>query len=117
DVESRGAFAAFQALRGDGARLEVIGAHDSAPKGTDGGRGDMQAWFDHYLRRAPLPVAPRVRPWLADGGREDDLPGDFVRYGGGDWPVPGTRWESLDLAPGGRLTTAAPKLAATDAYA
>ena len=106
DVESRGAFQAFQQLRGDGARLEVIGAHDGAPKGTDGGVGDTQAWFDHYLRGAPLAAQPRVRLWLADGDREDELAGDCVRYDGGDWPVPGTRWRSLALGPGGTLTAA-----------
>ena len=30
DVESRGAFQAYQALRGDGAHLSSIGAHDGA---------------------------------------------------------------------------------------
>jgi hypothetical protein len=29
---------------------------------------------------------------LADGDREDDLAGHFVRYAADDWPVPGTRW-------------------------
>jgi hypothetical protein len=104
DVESRGAFQAFQQLRGDGARLEVIGAHDGAPKGTDGGAGDTQAWFDHYLRGEPLPAGPRVRLWLADGDREDDLAGRFVRYDAGDWPVPGTRWRALHLGADGSLS-------------
>jgi predicted acyl esterase len=117
DVESRGAFQAYQALRGDGAQLEVIGAHDSAPKGTDGGVGDMQAWFDHYLLGAALPDRPRVRLWLADGDREDDLAGDFVRYDATDWPVPDTRWQPLALGPGGTLTAARPGRAARESYA
>src|SRR5204862_5792320 len=50
DVESRGAFQAFQALRGDGAHLLVVGAHDGAPAGTDGGVGESAASFDRYVR-------------------------------------------------------------------
>src|SRR5262249_25199762 len=50
DVESRGAFQAYQELRGDGAHLMVIGAHDGAPAGTDAGFGEIGAWFDRYLR-------------------------------------------------------------------
>ena len=61
DVESRGAFQAFQQLRGDGAHLEVVGAHDSAPKGTDGGVADTQAWFDHYLAGAANGIETRPR--------------------------------------------------------
>ena len=116
DVESRGAFQAYQALRGDGAQLEVIGAHDSAPKGTDGGLADMQAWFDHYLRGAALPDRPRVRLWMSDGDREDDLAGDFVRIDGSDWPIPGTSWRSLALGPGGTLTPSRPVRVARESY-
>ena len=118
DVESRGAFQAFQQLRGDGAHLEVVGAHDSAPKGTDGGAADTQAWFDRYLRGAAngIDAQPRVKLWLADGDREDDLAGHFVRYDGSDWPVPGTRWRSLKLGPGGTLTRTRPTRTATESY-
>ena len=71
DVESRGAFQAYQALKGDGAHLLVVGGHDGAPAGTDGGAAETNAWFDHYLRgaqqrRAAAPpgadVALRRRP-------------------------------------------------------
>jgi putative CocE/NonD family hydrolase len=101
DVESRGAFQGYQALRVDGAHLLVIGAHDGAPAGTDGGTGETGAWFDHYVRGVAngVELHPRVQLWLADGDREDDLAGKFVRYDGSDWPVPGTRWESLALDP------------------
>ena len=37
DVESRGAFQAYQALRADGAHLVMEGGHDGVPAGTDGG--------------------------------------------------------------------------------
>jgi hypothetical protein len=99
DVESRGAFQAYQALRGDGAHLVVVGAHDGAPAGTDGGVGEAAAWFDRYLRGVDNGVQRhrRVQLWLADGDREDDLAGKFVRYDGPDWPIPRTRWESLRL--------------------
>ena len=102
DVESRGAFQAYQALRGDGAHLMVIGAHDGVPEGLEGLReAEDAAWFDHYLRGVDngIELQPRVKLWLADGDREDDLHGAFVRYDGTDWPVPGTRWESLKLDP------------------
>src|SRR4051794_6077519 len=99
DVESRGAFQAYQALRGDGAHLLVVGAHDGAPAGTDGGAGESAAWFDRYVRDVPNGVErhPRVQLWLADGDREDDLAGKFVRYDGSDWPIPHTRWAALAL--------------------
>ena len=101
DVESRGAFQAYQELRDDGAHLVVVGAHDGAPAGTDGGTGEAAAWFDRYLRGVENGVEshPRVQLWLADGDREDALAGKFVRYDASDWPVPGTRWESLALDP------------------
>src|SRR4051794_32236106 len=101
DVESRGAFQAYQALRRDGAHLVVVGAHDGAPKGTDAGVGEMAAWFDRYARglRNGVERHPRVQLWLADGDREDDLGGRFVRYDASDWPVPRTRWRSLWLSP------------------
>jgi putative CocE/NonD family hydrolase len=99
DVESRGAFQAYQALRRDGAHLMVIGAHDGAPAGTDAGVGEMGGWFDHYVRGLDNGVQRhrRVQLWLADGDREDQLAGKYVRYDATDWPVPHTRWESLAL--------------------
>src|SRR4051794_24288591 len=118
DVESRGAFQAYQQLRGDGAHLLVVGAHDGAPAGTDAGHGEMQAWFDHYVRGDANRVDqhPRVQLWLADGDREDDLAGQFVRYDGDDWPVPGTHWAALHPAPDGTLGLATPAQSAQQSY-
>jgi uncharacterized protein len=128
DVESRGAFQAFQELRGDGARLLVVGAHDGAPAGTDGGAGETKAWFDRYLRGVANAIEsqPKVKLWLADGDREDDLAGKLVRYDGRNWPIPGTHWESLALDPAlsgtarslndGSLRPAMPATAATQSY-
>src|SRR3954466_9303505 len=101
DVESRGAFQAYRQLRRDGAHLTVVGAHDGAPVGTDGGAAQTRAWFDHYLLGARNRVQrePRVKLWLADGDREDELAGQFVRVDGRDWPIPGTRWATLALSP------------------
>ncbi len=101
DVESRGAFQGYQELRDDGAHLVVIGAHDGAPVDTDAGAGEMRAWFDRYLRGVPNGVEdePRVKLWMSDGDREEMLAGEYVRYDGADWPLPGTRWESLVLDP------------------
>src|SRR3954470_15762753 len=128
DVESRGAFQAYQALRGDGAHLVVVGAHDGAPAGTDGGVGESRAWFDHYVSGAAngVEAEPRVKLWMSEGDREDYLAGQFARYDGDDWPIPGTRWESLALDPArgggarsindGTLTLGAPGAAATQSY-
>ena len=49
DVESRGAFQGYRALRRDGAHSRV-GAHDGAPAGTDGGVGEARDWLDRYVR-------------------------------------------------------------------
>jgi uncharacterized protein len=100
DVESRGAFQAYQALKRDGAHLIVLGGHDGAPKGTDDDIGATQAWFDHYLRGIDnrSQSQPRVRLWLAKGSREDYLAGTFDRYDATDWPIPGTNWTSLWLS-------------------
>jgi predicted acyl esterase len=102
DVESRGAFQAFQALRGDGAHLLVIGAHDGSPSGTDGGVSETEAWFDHYLRGMANGVQhhPVVQLWMSDGDRLAYLGGRFVRYDGADWPIPGTSWMPLYLSAG-----------------
>ncbi|MEA2471721.1 MAG: uncharacterized protein QOE38_2720, partial [Thermoleophilaceae bacterium] len=128
DVESRGAFQAFRALRRYGAHLLVIGAHDGAPKGTDDGVGASRAWFDHYVRGVANGVMRRrrVQLWLADGDREDYLAGKFARYNGSGWPIPGTRWASLALnaAPSGTarslndgsLTLATPSHVAEQSY-
>ncbi|WP_320670102.1 CocE/NonD family hydrolase [Patulibacter defluvii] len=105
DVESRGAFQAYQALRDDGAHLVVAGAHDGVPKGSDGGAGDARKWFEHYVAGADNGIEdePRVKLWMADGDREKLLDGRAVRTDASDWPVPGTSWASLalDAAPAG----------------
>ncbi|MEA2126149.1 MAG: uncharacterized protein QOI80_2931, partial [Solirubrobacteraceae bacterium] len=99
DVESRGAFQGYRRLRRDGAHLVVVGAHEGAPQGTDGGHAEMVAWVDRYVRGIRNGVArhPRVQLWLADGDREKMLDGAFVRYDARNWPVPRTRWRSLWL--------------------
>jgi len=119
DVESRGAFEGYQALKRDGAHLVVIGAHDGAPEGTDAGHGEMQAWFDHYVRGIANGVQrhPRAQLWMSDGDREDMLAGKYVRYDASDWPVPRTRWESLRAAPDGSLSLETPAETAEQSYA
>jgi predicted acyl esterase len=128
DVESRGAFQAFQKLRRDGAHLIVVGAHDGAPKGTDGGVRDSRAWFQHYLRGASNGIRsqPRVKLWMSDGDREDLLAGKLVRYDGRRWPLPGTRWKALALDAkrsgsahsinDGTLSLSVPRARATQSY-
>ena len=127
DVESRGAFQAFQALRDDGAHLLVVGAHDGVPLGSGGWDRQRVAWFDRYLRDLDNGIdrEPRVQLLLARGDREDMLTGRFVTANGTDWPLPGTSWASLHLDPArsgtatsindGTLTVGPPS-AATQSY-
>lgn len=100
DVESRGAFQAYQALRRDGAHLLVVGGHDGAPSRTDAGLGATEAWFDHYVRGVENRIEnqPRVQLLLAEGSRESYLAGAFERYAATDWPIPSTRWTPLWLS-------------------
>ena len=99
DVESRGAFEAYRELKGDGAHLYVIGAHDGSPAGTDAGVGEARAWLDRYVRgiRNGVGRHPRVQLWLSEGDREEWRAGRYVRKRGRDWPLPGTRWPALAL--------------------
>ena len=101
DVESRGAFEAYRELRGDGAHLIAVNAHDAAPGGTDAGRVETQKWFDRYLLGVENGVEdePRVKLWLASGDREDFVAGDLARRDARNWPVPGTRWKAMGLDP------------------
>lgn len=102
DVESRGAFQAFQALRDDGAHLLVVGAHDGVPVGSGGSDRQREQWYDRHLRNIDngIDAEPTVQLFLANGDREDMLlDGDFVRFDGDDWPLPGTTWASLNLDP------------------
>ena len=99
DVESRGAFEAFQELAGNGSHLYVVGAHDGVPAGS-GGAGDMtRRWFDRWLRGVANGVdgEPAVRLWMANGDRVRMLGGDFVTASADAWPVPGTQWVPLYL--------------------
>ena len=118
DVESRGAFQAYQALKGDGAHLLVVAGHDGFPAGTDGGAGETKAWFDHYLAGAENGVQsePRVQMLLADGSRESYENGKFVRREATDWPVPGTQWNSLWMTAGGGLGADRPAASTTRIY-
>jgi predicted acyl esterase len=101
DVESRGAFEGYQALRDSGAHLLVVGGHDAAPVGTDRGVPEAQAWLDHFVRGVDNGVEqhPRVRMLLADGDREDMIAGRYDVREATDWPVPGTTWQALNLDP------------------
>jgi uncharacterized protein len=101
DVESRGAFQAYRALRGSGAHLLVVGAHDGAPVGTDDGVAASRGWLQHFVRGVNngAQAGPRVKTLLSKGDREDYLGGRFQSYDASNWPVPGTRWTPLALDP------------------
>ncbi|HYH61930.1 MAG TPA: CocE/NonD family hydrolase [Solirubrobacterales bacterium] len=110
DVESRGAFQGYQELRDDGSHMIVVNAHDAAPGGTDAAFAESKAWFDHNLNGVENGIEdePRVKLWLADGDREDFVAGNVVRIDGDDWPIPGTRWQSLALDPAKSGTSNSP---------
>lgn len=100
DVEARGAFQAYQELKGDGAHLRVFGAHDGIPAGAPDLHREEQRWFDQHLRDIDTGILdePRVQLLLADGNRERMRSEDaFVAVDADDWPVPGTRWRTLHL--------------------
>ena len=99
DVESRGAFEAFQALRDDGAHLYVVGAHDGIPEGSGGAGEPTERWFRHHLLDEDNGIdrEPVVQLWMANGDRAEMLAGDFVTEDAEDWPVPGTTWTALHL--------------------
>lgn len=105
DVESRGAFQAYQALKSNPSHLMVIGAHDGSPKGTDGGLGEARAWLDHYVRGVAngVDTHPAVQAWLSNGDRLAYLGGSFSRLDATDWPIPGTTWQPMYLRPDGGL--------------
>lgn len=118
DVESRGAFQAYRALRADGAHLVMEGGHDGVPAGTDGGAAEAAAWLDHFVRGVDngIEVAPRVSLTLAQGSRASYLAGQHTTVTADDWPVPGTRWTELALAPGKGLSVAVPTTRTTASY-
>ncbi|NYI99750.1 hypothetical protein HNR19_000449 [Nocardioides thalensis] len=116
DVESRGAFEAYRALREDGAHLLMAGGHDGTPAGTDGGAAEARAWLDHHVRGVDNGVDehPRVQLLMSRGDRAGYLAGDVVRRAGADWPLPGTEWVPLHLGP--RSLTTEPAAARTQSY-
>lgn len=120
DVEPRGDYQGFQELRSAGipAQLQVTGAHDGAPKGTDLGAAAIQKWLDRYLRDVDNGVEdePAVQMLLSDGDREAMLGGAYVGFEASDWPAPGTRWESLYLAPGNALSLDRPSKVTPKGY-
>lgn len=128
DVESPGAFEAYQALRGVGDHLLVVAGHDGAPAGTDGGTGDIKAWFDHYLLGTAdgIDSQPRVQMLMSVGSRENYMAGHYLSESATDWPVPGTTWTSLALSAArsasgsstnkGSLVTGSPGSLATQSY-
>jgi len=102
DVEARGAFESFQALRATnpGTHLLVQGAHDGFPAGLSP-HAEHQRWFDHYLRDVDngIDVDPVVQLWLGVGSHDALLDDDFEQVDATDWPVLGTKWQRLYLSP------------------
>jgi predicted acyl esterase len=118
DVEPRGPFQAFQELRDDGAHMLVVGAHDGEPPPGGRAAAAQRRWYDRYLRDVPngIDAEPKVRLLMSDGDREDFALGRFVSAEGEDWPLPGTRWESLRAGPDGTLGLTTPARTALQPY-
>lgn len=113
DVEPRGDYQAFQQLQAQGtpAQLLVVGAHDGAPRGTDHGAAQIDKWLERWVLGVQNGVEdePAVQMLVADGGREQFLDGQFLRYDGSSWPLPGTSWTPLSLSAKRAGTSASPK--------
>lgn len=101
DVESRGPFESYKMLRDLGVpvHLRVFGAHDGFPAGTPGPFPEYRRWFDRFLLGSDNGIdrEPRVQFLVGHGGFEAQLLGAVTRMEATDWPVPGTRWQSLYL--------------------
>ncbi|HSW15262.1 MAG TPA: CocE/NonD family hydrolase, partial [Solimonas sp.] len=130
DVESRGPFESYKLLRQQGAQvhLRVFGAHDGFPVGTPGPFPEYQRWFDRYLLGIDNGIdrEPRVQLLMGHGSYEAQIGGAVTRVDASDWPVPGTRWQSLFLDPArghgayssndGGLSVSAPQQQALQPY-
>lgn len=102
DVESRGPFESYKMLRDAGVQvhLRVFGAHDGSPKGTLGPFPEYRRWFDRYLLgiNNGIEQEPRVQLLVGHGSYEALIDGQLTQIDASDWPVPGTRWQSLYLS-------------------
>ena len=101
DVESRGPFESYRQLRDLGVpvHLRVFGAHDGFPAGTPGPFVEYRRWFERYLldRNNGIDREPRVQLLMGHGGYRAQLDGAVTKLEGEDWPLPGTRWQTLHL--------------------
>lgn len=103
DVESRGPFESYRQLRDEGVpvHLRVFGAHDGFPAGTPGPFPEYQRWFDRFLLGADNGIdrEPAVQLLIGHGSYAAQIAGAVTRLEAADWPVPGTRWQTLFLGP------------------
>lgn len=108
DVESRGPFESYRALRAQGVpvHLRVFGAHDGFPADTPGPFVEYQRWFDRFLlgENNGIDQEPRVQMLIGIGGYQAQINGAVKHYSASDWPVPGTQWQTLFLNADQRLT-------------
>lgn len=130
DVESRGPFESYKLLRDQGVpvHLRVFGAHDGFPDGTPGPFVEYRRWFDRYLLDVDNGIdrEARVQLLIGHGSYEAQIDGAVTKLDASDWPVPGTRWQTLFLDPtrgngatstnDGALAVAAPSRGATHPY-
>ncbi len=101
DVESRGPFESYKMLRDLGVpvHLRVFGAHDGFPKTGPDPFVEYKRWFDRYLLGIEngIDKEPKVQMLVGHGSYKASLDGHFTKVDASDWPVPGTRWQSLYL--------------------
>lgn len=101
DPEPRGPFQSYQDLRDQGVpvHFRLLGAHDGYPAGTPGPFPEYQRWFDRFLLNIDNGIdrEPRVQMLVGNGSFQALISGDFTRIEAADWPVPGTRWQTLYL--------------------
>lgn len=130
DVESRGPFESYKMLRDLGVpvHLRVYGAHDGFPAGTPGPFVDYQRWFDRHLlgRDTGIDREAPVQILIGHGSYEAQIAGAVTHLAAADWPLPGTRWQTLHLDPqrgngaasinDGRLSAAPAQAQATQSY-
>lgn len=103
NLHSRGSFRAFERA---GSPEKFAYTHRAGKWATfysEPAHAAQLAFFDRYLRREPAPELPRVRLEVRES-REKIVE---VRDESA-WPLPGTDWQELHLAPDGRLATAPP---------
>lgn len=103
NLHTRGSFRAFEQVSSPDRFAYTHRGGKWATFYSEPAHAAQLAFFDHYLRDEPAPQLPRVRLEV----RESRAKVVEIRDESA-WPLPGTDWQELHLAPDGRLATAPP---------